>query len=297
MNQIKLSALGLKDVFRDIGILVKFKLSLMVVFSSVASYLIFAKGDFQWSVFSLLFVGGLFVTFAANALNQGLERDYDKLMERTVNRPIADGRMSLSMGVLISGIFCTLGVIALAAISTAAAALGMFSFVLYAFVYTPLKRYSTLAVPVGAIPGALPTLIAGVAAQNGFTIEALCLFGIQYLWQFPHFWAIAWLGHKDYMAAGFKLVKENAGKPDPSYGLYSAVYSLVSIVFLLPGLINGSIHLAILGLLVLTMIVYAWFGYRLYMNNDRNHARALMFCSIFYLPIVLILFIINNIVI
>ena len=99
------------------------------------------------------------------------------------------------------------------------------------------------------------------------------------------------------MAAGFKLVKENEGKPDPSYGMYSAVYSLVSVVFLLPGLLNGSINIAILGLLVLTMIVYAWFGFRLYKNNDRNRARALMFCSIFYLPIILILFIINNIVI
>ena len=111
MNQIRQNTIGLRISLRDIGILVKFKLSLMVVFSSVASYIIFAKGDFQWSSFALLFIGGLFVTFAANALNQGLERDYDKLMERTLNRPIADGRMSLSMGVLISGIFATFGVI------------------------------------------------------------------------------------------------------------------------------------------------------------------------------------------
>ena len=126
----------------------------MVVFSSLAGYIIFAREQFDWLNFILLGLGGMFITFSANAINQVLERDFDKLMIRTMNRPLADGRMTISFAVLLAGLFATFGALFLFVINSLAATLGMLSLVLYAFVYTPLKRYSTLAVPVGAIPGA-----------------------------------------------------------------------------------------------------------------------------------------------
>lgn len=268
----------------------------MVVLSSALSYIILAKDQFHLQQFICLCFGGLFITFAANALNQCIERDFDKLMVRTALRPVADGRMSVSSSVLISGILCTIGVLLLALINSEAATLGMLSFVLYAFVYTPLKRYSTLAIPVGAIPGALPTLIAGVAACQGFTYEALCLFGIQYLWQFPHFWSIAWLGHEDYKRAGFKLIKDIDGKPDPKYGLYSSVYSAFSLIFILMFYLTDHLSVLMTVLLFFVIVTYVFFGWNLYKNNDEKAARKLMFCSIIYLPLMLILFLINSLV-
>lgn len=282
------------SLIQDIGILVKFKLSLMVVLSSVMSYMIIAQHSFQWKIFIILSLGGLFVTFAANALNQGLERDFDKMMVRTSLRPVADNRMTLSVAVLISGLFCTTGVILLSLLSMQAATLGMLSFVLYAFVYTPLKRYSPLAIPVGAIPGALPTLIGGVVASQGFSLAAIGLFCLQYLWQFPHFWSIAWLGHEDYKRAGFKLITDVDGKPDPKYGLYSTIYSILSLVVLLWIQLSLEIHPAIFFLLVFLILVYSFYSWKFYRSNDENSARKLMFASFFYLPVLLTLFLINN---
>lgn len=278
----------------DLGILVKFKLSLMVVISSALSYIILAKSQFQLPVFLLLCSGGLFITFAANAINQCLERDYDKLMKRTALRPVADGRMTVSSSVLISGLLCAFGVILLAMINQGAALLGMLSFISYAFIYTPLKRYSTIAIPVGAIPGALPTLIAGVAASQGLTWEGLCLFGLQYLWQFPHFWSIAWLGHEDYKKAGFKLIKDVEGKPDPKYGLYASIYSLLSLVFLFIFIINNQLNFFVSIGLVLSILGYTILGLNLYRSNNERAAKTLMFGSIIYLPIILFLFLLNN---
>lgn len=261
------------------------------------SYIILADAGFDMLKFLFLTFGGLFITFAANALNQSLERDYDKLMVRTAFRPVASGRMSLSMAVLVSGLFCSLGVIFLALLSPEAATLGMLSFVLYAFVYTPLKRYSTIAIPVGAIPGALPTLIAGVVACNGFTSEALCLFGLQYLWQFPHFWSIAWIGHEDYKKAGFKLIRDIDGKPDPKYGLYAAYYSAISLILILFYAKSAILHPVIVVGLVLLVLFYSGMGLRLYKYKNALSARQLMFASFFYLPIMFLFFYLNKILI
>jgi heme o synthase len=266
----------------------------MVVFSSALSYIILAKSHFNLSVFILLTLGGLLVTFAANALNQCLERDYDKLMTRTALRPLADGRMSISLSVLISGILCTIGVILLNMINPLAGILGMLSFISYAFIYTPLKRYSPVAIPVGAIPGALPTLIAGVAVSQGLTLEAICLFGLQYLWQFPHFWSIAWLGHSDYKKAGFKLIKDVDGKPDPKYGLYSCIYALLSLTFVFIYIYMNSLSPVISFLLIVSIFSYAYLAWNLYIKNNEQAARKLMFSSIIYLPVILFLLLLNN---
>ncbi len=294
MHKVKTSAIQPISLVKDIGLLVKFKLSLMVVFSSVATYIIFAGNRFDSFVLFLLSSGGLLITFASNTLNQALERDYDKLMERTANRPLASGRMTLSFAILLAGIFTVVGSILLVLISPMCATLGMISLVLYSFIYTPVKRYSTLAVPVGAIPGALPTLIAAVAAQQTITLEAMCFFAIQYLWQFPHFWSIAFLGHKDYVRAGFKLIKDINGNPDARFGLYSSIYALTGIFFLIPLYNILHISMPIMVLLVSSMFLFAYFGINLYKNNNRQAAKALMFCSIIYLPILFVLFIMNQ---
>ena len=294
MNQVK-SNTAKYSLLKDIGLLVKVKLSITVLLSSVLSFVIFSDSNFNWYSFLFLLLGGALVTFAANALNQVIEMDYDKLMIRTALRPIPDGRMNISFAVLLSGIFCTIGVISLTLINPICGLLGMVSFLLYAFVYTPLKRYSTIAVPVGAIPGALPILIGSVAAQGYISIEAFCLFGIQYLWQFPHFWAIAWMGHEDYSKAGFKLIKDLDGKPDPLFGIYSAVYAALSICFVYLFYSSSSIALPILILLSILIGIYTYLGYLLYKQNDRFSARKLFFYSIAYLPLVLLLFTLNKI--
>ena len=268
----------------------------MVVFSSMLSYVILSGGNFIWENFVLLSIGGMFVTFGANALNQVLERDFDRLMERTKLRPLPDNRMNVSLAVLISGLFCLLGIASLGLINPLASLLGMLSFVMYTFVYTPLKRYSTLAVPVGAIPGALPVLIGAVAAQGTITVEALCLFAIQYLWQFPHFWAIAWLGHDDYTKTGFKLIADIDGKPDPLFGIYSAIYTSVSLLICIYMFVHYDYNPLIAVGLISSVLAYVYFSIRLYTDNNRHAARALMFCSILYLPCMLILFTIQTMI-
>jgi protoheme IX farnesyltransferase len=294
LNTTKTTALNYA-LWADLGLLVKFKLSLMVVVSSLMTYWVLAQGTFSWTDFALLTFGGLSVTFAANALNQAIERDYDKLMKRTAMRPVAAGRMSFSTAILFAGLFCLLGTSLLALLHPAAALLGMVSFVMYGFVYTPLKRHSPIAIPVGAIPGALPVLIGGVAATGGFTPAVVCLFALQYLWQFPHFWSIAWLGHSDYMRAGFRLINDVNGRPDPKYGLYSAVYALLSAVPITAYQLHASLPVGIFISLCLLIVAYSVFAYQLYMHNNAAAARRLMFASFFYLPLLFGLFILGTI--
>ena len=179
---------------QDYGILMKFKLSLTVVFSAVMAYLIALEVTINWGYVVALFLGGFFTTGAANALNQVLEKDYDKLMKRTENRPLATGRMTSSEAILVAGLSSLIGVTLLAIFNPMTAFLGMVSLILYSFVYTPMKRVSNISVFIGAIPGALPIVIGCTAAENGhLTSLALSLFGLQFIWQFMHFFAIAWL--------------------------------------------------------------------------------------------------------
>lgn len=281
-----MSAMALK--VRDYGVLMKFKLSLTVVFSAVMAFLIALDSTFVWSDLCILFLGGLFTTGAANALNQVLEKDYDKLMKRTENRPIATGRMTVSEGVLVAGLSSLLGVSLLAFFNPLTAFLGMVSLILYSFVYTPMKRVSNFAVTIGAIPGALPIVIGCTAAEHGqLTSLALALFGIQFIWQFMHFFAIAWLGDEDYKNAGFYLLPTNDGAKDERVGKQSIIYSL----FLLPiswmpyflgttGIISATV-------LTILALVFVYYGWNLYKKCSREAARAQMFFSLAYLPLAL----------
>ena len=275
---------------RDYGELIKFKLNLTVVFSAIMAYLIAADGEISWASVGILFLGGFCITGAANALNQVLERDFDKLMKRTAKRPVTAGRMSVSEAVLTAGLLSIVGMMLLAWFNPWAAFLGMIAMLSYAFLYTPMKRISPAAIAVGAFPGALPMLIGCVAFQGELTPLGLGLFALQFFWQFPHFAAISWLGFEDYQKAGFKFVATKNGERDKSMGMQSFLYALCLVpVGLLPfytgqtGIISA-IVVSILGL------IYAGYGWNMYKKNDRKSARQLMFCSFFYLPLALIVF-------
>jgi protoheme IX farnesyltransferase len=183
---------------RDYMLLIKFSLSFMVVFSAVISYLLAPKVvAYDWSRIILLFIGGMLVTGSANAVNQIVEKDTDALMKRTAKRPVASGRMSATEAWAFAIIALVAGLFILADFSWLAAGLALVSWFIYAYMYTPLKKVSAVAVLVGAVPGALPCLIGWAAGEEALTVGGWVLFSIQFFWQFPHFWAIAWIAHKD----------------------------------------------------------------------------------------------------
>jgi len=273
--------------------LTKFRLSAFVVISSVLSYFIVAQGVVNWTIVTLLALGGICVTGAANVLNQILERDYDKHMQRTKDRPLAAERLKLSAAVLFAGLLLLSGSIFLALINPLTVMISMISLILYAFVYTPLKRYSTIAVGVGAIPGALPVLIGTTAFSGSLTTLGLILFGIQFLWQFPHFWSIGYLAFEDYKKAGYKLLPmDGEGNINKNLGYHSFVYSLVLIAVSAIPFAMGSMTLIPFLLVMLIGILYAAACLQFQWNSTRKTALTLMFSSFFYLPLVLSFFLI-----
>lgn len=267
--------------------LVKFRLNLFVVFSAVASFVIVSQWTVSWTSVLLLGLGGFLITGAANALNEVLEKDYDRLMKRTSNRPLPTGRMSVSEAVLMAGFMFVIGLFVLALFNPLSAVLGSFAVISYAFIYTPVKRFSTIAVAIGAIPGALPVLIGAVAFEGTITPLALVLFGIQFIWQFPHFWSIGWLGFDDYKLAGYKLVPEEDGKPDRGIGKQSMYYTLLLLPLLFFGYYMSVLTLVSLILVGIATLLYAVSGYNLYLKADNKAARNLMFSSFLFLPVVL----------
>jgi protoheme IX farnesyltransferase len=277
-----------KDYFQ----LIKFTLSFMVVFSSVVSFLI-APSELLFvrsKVLSvlLLFLGGMLITGSANAINQVAEKDTDAMMKRTANRPVANGRMSVSEASTFAAIAGVLGIFILWYwFNWQSALVGLMSLFLYGFVYTPLKKVNSIAVLVGAIPGALPCLIGWVAATASFSLGGWVLFGIQFLWQFPHFWAIAWLAHQDYTKAGFKLLPGDKG-PTKFTALQTVVYSALMIPM---GLLPYYIGIAGLGSLWVLLMCNLWMvgvSILLFVKMDLKSARWVMFSSYFYLMIVLL---------
>jgi heme o synthase len=277
----------------DVKLLTKFRLSLTVVFSSVMAYLI-AAPEISVSHLVLLGFGGSLVTGAASALNQVLERDFDKLMQRTANRPLPMGRMTVGTAVLIAGLMSLVGICLLAMLGPLAAFLGTASLILYAFVYTPMKRVSSFAVTVGAIPGALPMMIGAVAAMNDqLTWLAVTLFTIQFLWQFPHFWAIAWLSHNDYAKAGFRLLPGN-GERTSYVGLLSVVYAALLIPVCVLPYVLGHMSLMIMLPVQLVNIGFIWAAFVFYRQSDESSARRLLYASFLYLPLVLTIMLLNR---
>lgn len=278
----------------DLRMLVKLKLNITVVLSSVLAYFVVANGDVNFLSLAILALGGFLVTGAANAFNQILEKDYDKLMARTSDRPLAAGRMTISEGVLIAGTMALIGITLLSMFNPVAAILGTFAMVSYAFVYTPMKRYTPLSVWVGGIPGALPALIGTVAFEGNISITAIVLFVVQFLWQLPHFWSIGWLSYDDYQKAGYKLLPVKDQVRDNRIGLYSVIWAS----FLIPVTVY-SLYIGLLGYITFACVMLLNFGYvfkgwKLYRHGDMEQAKSLMFYSFAYLPLALIFFIVGT---
>lgn len=285
----------IQSKIRDYAQLIKMRLALTVVFSSVMAYLIGLGGSIEWLPLLILAAGGFLITGAANTLNQVLEREYDAQMKRTAGRPLAANRMTVSEAVLAAGMMSMLGIILLAFFNPWTAFLGTLALVLYAFVYTPMKRISPLAVAVGALPGALPTLIGVVAAQGSITQLGIALFFIQFLWQFPHFWSIGWLGFEDYKKAGYKLMPMRAGQPDPAVAWQSVLYALFLIpVVIIPFYVGATGIVSMITLIILS-IGYAVFSWNFYKKQNRKAALALMFYSICYIPLGLVVLFLDKI--
>ncbi len=274
---------------RDYSQLIKPSLSIMVVFSSVISYLLAPKVvEYDWKMIVLLFVAGLLVTGSANAINQVVEKDTDAMMKRTAKRPVASGRMTTAEGWAFAIITGVIGVFMLGNFfNWLSAGIALFSLFLYAFIYTPLKKVSSISVLVGAVPGALPCLIGWAAGNDALSPGGWVLFLLQFMWQFPHFWAIAWIAHKDYTKAGFKLLPNELG-PTKYTAIQTIIYSSLLIpVGVIPYFIgmSGTVSLVIVALANVFMV---WRCVQLYKNMDVPSARRVMFSSYIYLPIVLL---------
>lgn len=283
------SSLNIAGKVKDYMMLIKFSLSFMVVFSAVISYLLAPKVvEFDWLHVILLFIGGLLVTGSANAVNQVVEKDTDALMMRTSKRPVAAGRMQPAEGWAFAIIAIIAGVFILGYFfNWLSAGLALFSWFVYAYMYTPLKKVSSVSVLLGAVPGALPCLIGWAAGQDDLSVGGWALFAIQFFWQFPHFWAIAWIAHKDYSNAGFKLMPSVEG-PTKYSAVQSIIYSLVLIpVGTLPYLVGMS-GIYSFWIVLAANLLMIWQSVRLYREMEKKAARRVMFSSYIYLPVVLL---------
>jgi len=273
----------------DFKKLVKLRLTFTVVFSASISFLIGSRaqgGDINWLNWLILTIGGFLVTGAANGFNEIIEKDLDKLMERTKDRPIPAGTMTTGQALVLSLFMALSGTLILVRLNFLTGVLSVFSIFLYAFLYTPLKRKSPIAVFVGAFPGALPPLIGYFAAFDRPQISwiPIILFVIQFVWQFPHFWSIAWVLDDDYKKAGFRLLPTT--RRDKTSALITFVSALLLIpVTLLPTFMNfGGYIMA--GVAFVLSLLFSWYALNLYRKMDIASARKVMFCSFFYLPVV-----------
>lgn len=273
-------------IWTDFSKLIKFRLTFLVVFSASISFLIGSKvnGLINWGHWGLLILGGFLVTSAANGFNEIIEKDLDKLMKRTMDRPLPSGKMTNGQALVLSLFMGIAGTYVLGSLNLTTGYLSVFSIFLYAFVYTPAKRKSPIAVFIGAIPGALPPLIGYVAAHEKIDYVALILFGIQFVWQFPHFWAIAWVLDDDYKLAGFRLLP--TGKRDSTSAIIIFIFTLILIpVSLLPTYYGfGGLYIGAISLLC--SFAFLYYSFNLLLKQDIKSARKLMYGSFFYLPVV-----------
>ena len=283
----------MRNFISDFNKLIKLRLTLTVVFSASICFLMGSRlqGDINWFNWLILTLGGFLVTGAANGFNEIIEKDLDKLMKRTMDRPIPSGKMTTGQALVLSLVMGILGTLMLVRLNFPTGVLAVFSIFLYAFVYTPMKRKSPIAVFIGAFPGALPPLIGYFAAFDEPQISwiPVILFLIQFVWQFPHFWAIAWVLDEDYKRAGFRLL------PSTKQDKISALLTLLSTIILVPvslmpttyfmpsgNAFGGSVYFIVA---LLAGAYFVWQAILLYNNRDVASAKKLMYTSFFYLPL------------
>ena len=283
----------MRKFIADFNKLIKLRLTLTVVFSASICFLMGSKfqGEINWINWLILTVGGFLVTGAANGFNEILEKDLDKLMKRTMDRPIPSGQMTTGQALVLSLIMAISGTMLLVKLNFPTSLLAVFSIFLYAFVYTPMKRKSPIAVFIGAFPGAFPPLIGYFAAFQEPKISwiPVILFSIQFVWQFPHFWAIAWVLDEDYKKAGFRLLPTR--KQDKTSATIILLCTIVLVpvsylptLYLMPNgeVFAGDVYLVIASIIGLYFI---WKAILLYKNMDVLSAKNLMYTSFIYLPL------------
>tara|TARA_Y100000816_G_scaffold52623_1_gene33782 strand:- start:172 stop:1068 length:897 start_codon:yes stop_codon:yes gene_type:complete len=274
--------------------LTKFRLSLLVSFSAIVGFIL-ASDNFNFIDLFVLGLSGYLITASSVINNQILEKDLDKKMDRTKKRPLPTNRISYKNSLITSVLFMLSGLLFMFLyFNVTAAILGLISLLLYTFAYTPLKRVGPIAVFIGAIPGALPPLIGWVAFTGNISIEAIIIFSIQFIWQFPHFWAIAWIYHDDYKKVGFKLLPGkgeknfNTALNIMTYTLFLIPLGLLPTIFGITGIISGAIA-------VFCAILFLAQTFKLFKDYSRSSALRIMFGSFIYLPIVQISFILDKI--
>ncbi len=283
------------SIFTDFKEITKMRLAISVVFSSVAGYFLGAE-VINFVTVLLLAIGGYLMVGASNAYNQIIEKDLDALMDRTRNRPIPSGRMSVNTAFIIASTFTILGIIVLYIINPKTAMFGAISIFLYVSIYTPLKTKTPLSVFVGAFPGAIPFMLGWVAATNDFSIEPGTLFMIQFFWQFPHFWAIGWWLFDDYKKGGFFMLP--TGKRDKGTAIQIILYSIWTIlVSLIPVLgVTGKLYLTpVSGVLILLLgLGMLYYAFNLYKKRDAISAKKLMFASVSYITLLQIIYVLDK---
>jgi len=292
---ISVNKKSMQSIISDFKQLTKVGLSLSVVFSSVAGYLL-AVDVIDYFTLFLLAIGGFFMVGASNAFNQIIEKDTDAIMKRTQNRPLPTNRMSVNVAFTIAILFTIAGIIILYSINPKTALFGAISIFFYTSVYTPLKPITPLSVFVGAIPGAIPFMLGWVAGANHFGIEAGFLFMIQFFWQFPHFWAIGWLQHEEYLKAGFNMLpmgEKNKGAVKQII-FYTVIMILVSISPVLK--LSGAFYIypataVIVALLGMYML---YFGIKLHKSEENIDARKLMLSSVLYITVVQVIYVVDK---
>ena len=273
----------------------KMGLSVSVVFSSIAGYLLAAE-IVHFPTLVLLAVGGYFMVGASNVFNQIIERDLDALMDRTKNRPIPTGRMSVTYAFVLAVILTVTGLSILYSINERTAMFGAISICLYTSAYTPLKTKTPLSVFVGAIPGAIPFMLGWVAATGKLGIEPGVLFMLQFFWQFPHFWAIGWFLHDDYQKAGFNMLP--TGKRDKGTALQSIIYiAWTLLISIVPAFgFTGSLSLSTLAAVLVFAcgLVFLHYGFQLFKNQTKEAARQLMLASVVYITAIQIIYVLDK---
>lgn len=295
IDNVGVASFSLKAKLRDYSQLLKLRLTLTVVFSAAMGFILAPTTGIDWGFMWLLVLAGTMVVGAANGINQVIERNYDKMMVRTANRPMATNRL----GVTEALVFCL--ILGLAGVfifgyyfNQMTGYIALFSLISYAFIYTPLKRVSPIAVFVGAFPGAVAPMLGWVAVTGSIDEGALALFTIQFFWQFPHFWAVAWILDDDYRRAGFYLLPSFEGR-----GKKSAFQVLIWTTVLIPAVLLP-LQVGIVGITstVIALVASAamvWLAARLYKDCSIKNAKALMFGAFIYLPVVLLAYVFDKI--
>ena len=283
------------SIISDFKEITKIRLSVSVVFSAIAGYLL---GAVEVDVYTLILLafGGYFMVGASNAYNQIIEKDLDALMDRTKNRPVPAGRMSVRTAFIIATIFTIAGIATLYVINPRTAMYGAISIFLYTCVYTPLKTKTPLAVFVGAIPGAIPFMLGWVAARNDFGIEPGTLFALQFFWQFPHFWAIGWFLFDDYKKGGFFMLP--TGKRDKGTAVQTIMYTIWTILISIVPVfgVTGDLKLSVVAAIIVFLLglVMLHYAFELFKKRTAKAAKQLMLSSVSYITLLQIIYVIDK---